>query len=113
MTVAVFNKGQFVDFWLNEPNEQGWIERTIAAKAFLRQDVEVYMYELNRNGSEILCFDNDKNLQKIHFETTNVEQPITNEDGSQSTTIKQIKTIVVEQTYNKIPLYLNGQLINN
>lgn len=113
MTIAVFNKGQFVDFWLNDHNELSWIERTIAAKAFLRQDVEVYMYELNRNGSEVLSFDENKNLQKIRVETVNVEQTVTNEDGTQSTTVKPVQSVVVEQTYNKIPLYLNGQSVNN
>ncbi len=111
MTIAVFNKGQFVDFWLNEPNELSWIERTISAKAFLRQDVEVYMYELNRNGSEVLSFDKDKNLQKIRLETINTEQSVTNEDGTQSVIIKPVQSVVVEQTYNKIPLYVNGKLI--
>lgn len=97
MTVAVFNKGKFVDFWLNDLEDKSWIERTIAAKAWLRQDVEVYFYELNRNGSEILSFDSEKNLQKIRIEETEVDGQI-------------IRAIVVEQTFNKWPVYLNGAM---
>lgn len=98
MTVAVFNKGKFVDFWLNDLEDKSWIERTIAAKAWLRQDVEVYWYELTRNGSEILTFDANKNLQKIKIDEIiidNVPSPM----------------VVVEQTFNKIPVYLNGAMV--
>ena len=97
MTVAVFNKGSFVDFWLNEPSEKGWIDRTIAAKGWLKQDVEVYTYELLRNGSEILSFDDEKNLQKLQSEVVDV-------DGVPTT------VYTVDQTYNKTALYLNGSM---
>ena len=95
MTIAVFNKGQFVDFWLNEPTEKSWVERTIAAKGWLRQDVEVYLYELSRNGSEVLSFDANKNLQKVKIDQIIVDEV-------------PVQTVVVEQTFNKIPFYLNG-----
>lgn len=98
MTVAVFNKGVFIDFWLNEPSEKGWIERTIAAKSWLRQDVQVYVYEYSRNGSELLSFDSEKNLQKLQSEVIQV-------DGVDQTVYS------VEQTYNKIPLFLNGEMV--
>lgn len=98
MTIAVFNKGKFVDFWLNEPTDKTWVDRTIASKGWLRQDVEVYLYELNRDGSEILSFDNQKNLQKIKIEE--VEQ-----DGN------MVQTVIVEQTFNKIEFYLNGSFV--
>jgi hypothetical protein len=98
MTVAVFNKGSFVDFWLNDIEERSWIERTIASKGWLRQDVEVFWYEYSRNGSEILSFDSSKNLQKIRIEEVDV-------DG------QMVKTVVVEQTFNKIPVYLNGAMV--
>lgn len=99
MTIAVFNKGEFVDFWLNEPSDKGWVERTIAAKAWLRQDVEVYLYELVRNGSELLSFDADKNLQKM---AANIGQ-----DGNGD----PITYYTVEQSFNKIPYYLNGSMV--
>lgn len=95
MTVAVFNKGKFVDFWLNDLNDKSWIERTIASKGWLRQDVEVFFYELVRTGTETLSFDYDKNLQKIKIEEIEI-------DGQ----LKRVAT--VEQTYNKWPVYLNG-----
>ena len=95
MTIAVFNKGKFVDFWLNEPTEKTWVDRTIAAKGWLRQDVEVYLYELNRDGSEVLSFDAEKNLQKIKIEESEIDGVI-------------VPMVSIEQTYNKIPLYLNG-----
>ncbi|NBW79939.1 MAG: hypothetical protein EBR27_13180 [Betaproteobacteria bacterium] len=98
MTVAVFNKGKFVDFWLNDLDDKSWIERTIAAKAWLRQDVEVFWYEYPRNGSEILSFDAEKNLQKIRIEEVQIEE-------------QMVKTVVVEQTFNKIPVYLNGAMV--
>ena len=50
MTIAVFNNGNFVDFWLNDLNDKSWIERTIAAKGWIRQNVEIYYYEYPRNG---------------------------------------------------------------
>ena len=99
MTIAVFNKGEFVDFWLNEPSDAGWVERTIASKGWLRQDVEVYLYELNRSGNELLSFDSEKNLQKM---VANIGQ-----DGNGD----PITYYTVEQTYNKIPLYLNGEMV--
>lgn len=97
MTIAVFNKGSFVDFWLNDLDDKSWIERTIASKGWLRQDCEVYSYELTRTGSEILSFDDQKNLQKIRIEQVDI-------DG------QMVQTIVVEQTFNKIPVYLNGAM---
>ena len=98
MTVAVFNKGKFVDFWLNDLDDKSWIERTIAAKAWLRQDVEVYWYELTRNGSEILTFDANKNLQKVK-----IDEIIIDDVAS--------PMVTVEQTFNKIPVYLNGAIV--
>jgi hypothetical protein len=103
MTTGVFHKGEFVDFWLNDASDRTWIERTIAAKGWLRQDVEVYLYELARSGSEILSFDASKNLQKIRLEMQQVS------DGQGGTV--QVQTVVVEQTYQKIPHYLNGSLV--
>lgn len=97
MTIAVFNKGKFVDFWLNDLDDKSWIERTIASKAWLRQDVEVYWYEYSRNGSEILSFDADKNLQKIKIEELEI-------DGVKA------PMVTIEQTFNKIPVYLNGAM---
>jgi hypothetical protein len=90
MTIAVFNNGNFVDFWLNDLNDKSWIERTIAAKGWIRQNVEIYYYEYPRNGQEILSFDNQKNLQKIKIEEN---------------------IIIVEQTFNKIPVYQNGSMV--
>lgn len=95
MTIAVFNKGKFVDFWLNDLNDKSWIERTIASKAWLRQDVEVYFYEYTRSGHEVLSFDPNKNLQLIRIEETEVDGQI-------------VRAVVVEQTFNKWPVYLNG-----
>lgn len=95
MTVCVFNKDKFVDFWLNGLDDKSWIERTIASKAWLRQDVEIYFYEYSRSGSEILSFDSEKNLQKIRIEETEVDGQI-------------VRAVVVEQTFNKWPVYLNG-----
>ena len=107
MTIAVFNKGEFVDFWLNEPTDKTWVERTISAKGWLRQDVEVYLFELARNGSEVISFDAYKNLQKMKQEEIDVEV-VVDVDGVQQTQIQKKKIWVVEQTYNKIPFYLNG-----
>ena len=107
MTIAVFNKGEFVDFWLNEPTDKSWVERTISAKGWLRQDVEVYLFELARNGSEVISFDANKNLQKMKQEEIDVEV-VVEVDGVQQTQIQKKKIWVVEQTYNKIPFYLNG-----
>jgi len=98
MTIAVFNKGKFVDFWLNDLDDKSWIERTIASKAWLRQDVEVYSYELNRNGSEILAFDDQKNLQKIRIDEIIVDD-----------IPKQVA--IVEQTFNKNAVYIHGEMI--
>lgn len=95
MTIAVFNKGKFADFWLNDVDDKSWIERTIASKGWLRQDTEVYFYELVRTGHEILTFDQNKNLQKIRIEETEVDGQI-------------VRAVVVEQTFNKWPVYLNG-----
>lgn len=107
MTIAVFNKGEFVDFWLNEPTDKSWIDRTIASKGWLRQDVEVYLFELARNGAEILSFDADKNLQKMKQDEIDVEVMI-EVDGQLEAHIQKKKIWVAEQVYNKIPLYLNG-----
>lgn len=90
MTVAVFNKGDFVDFWLNDLNDKTWIERTIRAKGWLAQDVEIYTYDCVRNSSDVLSFDENKNLQKMKIED---------------------EIISVEQTYNKSAYYLNGTLV--
>ncbi|NBW80043.1 MAG: hypothetical protein EBR27_13735 [Betaproteobacteria bacterium] len=98
MTVAVFNKGKFVDFWLNDLDDKSWIERTIASKGWLRQDVEVFWYEYSRNGSEILSFDAEKNLQKISIDQIEI-------DGVLS------PMVTIEQTFNKIPVYLNGAMV--
>lgn len=99
MTIAVFNKGVFVDFWLNEPSEKEWVERTIAAKGWLRQDVEVYLYEMYRTGAELLSFDDEKNLQVM---ASNIGQ-----DANEN----PITYYTVQQTYNKIPYYLNGSMV--
>lgn len=98
MTLCVFNNGVFVNFWLNDPNEKGWIERTIAAMSWQRQNVEIYMYELARGGQEIISFDSEKNLQVLAY-----EEQIVNGEPQQ--------VLVVSQTYNKIPLYLNGEMV--
>jgi hypothetical protein len=107
MTIAVFNKGEFVDFWLNEPTDKSWVERTISAKGWLRQDVEVYLFELARNGSEVISFDANKNLQKMKQEEIDIEV-VVEVDGQMETHIQKKKIWVVEQTFNKIPFYLNG-----
>ena len=98
MTIAVFNKGKFVDFWLNDLDDKSWIERTISSKGWLRQDVEVFWYEYPRNGNEILTFDKDKNLQKIKIDEIEI-------DGVSS------PMVTIEQTFLKIPIYLNGAMI--
>jgi hypothetical protein len=98
MTIGVFNKGVFVDFWLNEPTEKSWVERTIAAKGWLRQDIEVYLYEISRNGSEIFSFDSEKNLKKLKIEEIVID------DAS-------VQAVTVEQTFNKIPFFLNGSFV--
>lgn len=98
MTIAVFNKGKFVDFWLNDLDDKSWIERTILSKGWLRQDVEIFWYEYPRNGNEVLAFDKDKNLQKIKIDETEI-------DGVFAPMIK------IEQTFLKIPIYLNGAMI--
>jgi hypothetical protein len=107
MTIAVFNKGEFVDFWLNEPSDKSWVERTISAKGWLRQDVEVYLYELPRNGNEVLSFDANKNLQKMKQEEIDVDVQV-EVDGVMQTQTQKKNIWVVEQTYNKIAFYLNG-----
>lgn len=95
MTVAIFYRGEFVDFWLNNIYEKTWIENTASSKGWWRQDLEIFWYEYTRSGREILAFDDQKNLQKIRIEETEV-------DG------QTVKTIIVERTFNKIPVYLNG-----
>jgi len=107
MTIGVFNKGIFVDFWLNEPSDKSWVERTISAKGWLRQDVEVYLYELARNGNEVLSFDANKNLQKMIQQEIDVDLQVEVYGVMQTKTQKK-NIWVVEQTFNKIPFYLNG-----
>jgi hypothetical protein len=102
MTVAVFNKGNFVNFWLNDLSNKDWIDRSIASMGWLRQDVEVYAYEFSRGTSDILSFDENKNLQVMKTE----QMEITNENNE----VEIIDVILVDQTYNKIPVYLNGFL---
>lgn len=99
MTLCVFNSGTFVNFWLNDPYEKGWIERTISAMGWKRQNVEIYMYEFPRVGNEMVSFDENKNLQVLSSSIQTI-------NGEQQTVYS------VEQTYNKIPLYLNGEMVN-
>ena len=100
MTLCVFNSGAFVNFWLNDPYEKGWIERTISAMGWQRQNVEIYMYEFPRVGNEMISFDENKNLQTLQPEQVEV-------DGEMQTIYS------VLQTYNKIPLYLNGTMVQS
>ncbi len=71
---AVFYDGSFVDWWHNEPSDATWVDRTLAARGWKRELIEVHWYEFPRKGTEILAFDSKKALQVYQTEKKNVEE---------------------------------------
>ena len=55
---AVFLKGVFQDWWLNRPEDIGWVDRTIAAKGWNSFDVKVIWFDLPPRG-EVFRFNDD------------------------------------------------------
>lgn len=77
---AVFHKGQFVNWWLNQPGDHGWIERTIASLGWRPEDVKVVWFNTRPGADLIYSFDDQARLL-IHEEVVqDVLMPKENED---------------------------------
>jgi hypothetical protein len=69
---AVFNKNSFVDFWLNDSGDKGWIERMVQSKGFERSEVQVYQCPRRPDSSEVWSFDDNKNFLVFQQQTLEV-----------------------------------------
>lgn len=101
---AIFNKGQFVDFWLNEKSDSNWIERTIVLKNWNPTEVVVVEYQADVRNIGPILFSDEFEVIPGSFEIVQVENP--------ETQVMEDKKIFVPQHDAKIsPIlwYQNGQ----
>lgn len=65
MIFAIWYNGAFVNFWLNSPNDNGWIERTVAAMNWNPLNVVVLQFFEDFMALESFSWDADKKAVPI------------------------------------------------
>lgn len=66
---AVFNKNQFMNWWMNSPSDKNWLDLTIRGMGWNPADVDVLWFDYPRSPQTIYSFDEDKKLL-IHQKET-------------------------------------------
>ena len=63
MGFVVFNKGVFVDFWLNSRSDYSWVERTVSSKGWNPNEIEVHDHDYQRTPETIVSFSEERALE--------------------------------------------------
>jgi hypothetical protein len=100
---AVFNKGKFVDWWLNEHHDSGWVDRTIASLGWNKNEVKVMIF--NRPSPGVI-FDFDENYKM------NIYQNETREILNEETEELEEKSVLVKSQEIEGEVYFeNGKKV--
>lgn len=100
MGFAVFNKNEFVDWWLNSRQDKDWIERTIRAKGWSPQDIEVVDADFPRDARTIFSFDATKRVEILTITRQDFD------DGKGGTVSKKVAQVV--ETHDSEPHFIAG-----
>lgn len=103
---AVFYKGIFIDWWLNRPEDIGWIDRTIAAKAWNPSDVKVYWFE-NPPKQAVHHFNDDFSVSILESKIVSVSVGTTEEPRYEDRTVWEETETRSSRLY-----YENGALVD-
>lgn len=106
--LALFHKGNFVDFWLNSETELDWIPRTANYKGWRTQDIDVVKYDYDRTPSEIIEFDQDKKLN-IYSKEIRTVIVVKKDDNDQDVEVEEQKEFVsLTNTIEGELIFTNG-----
>lgn len=76
---AVFHLGVFKDWWINQKDDKGWINRTIASMGWLKEDVTVIWFDQRPANETPYSFDAQKRI--VRYEPAVGQRPKLDEQG--------------------------------